>query len=73
MTGAARPVRTCRFPGCERSTIWPRDPSVVAAFCRDHTDEVLIGPREPEPEWMARVRDGRTRLARENPGAVLAR
>ena len=44
--------RICRFPGCERSTAWPRDPEVVAAFCRAHTDELLIGPREPEPEWM---------------------
>ena len=65
--------RTCAREGCERSTAWPADPSIVAAFCRDHTDELILPPREPEPEWMARVRDGRTKLARDYSGAVLVR
>jgi hypothetical protein len=65
--------RTCREPGCQRSTDWPHDPDLLAAYCREHTDGLLLPPREPEVEWMARVRDGRTLLAREYTGAVLAR
>lgn len=71
--GPARPSRTCAMPGCQRSADWPADPDVLAAYCRDCTDAVLLPPREREPEWIARVADGRTRLARDYSGAVLAR
>ena len=60
--------RICRFPGCERSTAWPRDPEVVAAFCRAHTDEIMIGPR-PEPEWLRRAHAGQTSLAKDFTGS----
>jgi len=70
MTLYERLHRTCATPGCERSADWPADPHVVAAFCRDHTDAMILPEREPEPEWLARVRDGRTKLARDYSGAL---
>jgi len=48
--------RPCRTPGCQRSPYWPRDPEVRAAFCRECTEAILIGPHVPT--WV--------RLAREN-------
>src|SRR3990167_1796559 len=48
--------RPCRTPGCQRSPYWPRDPEVRAAFCRECTDAILIGPHVST--WV--------RLAREH-------
>ena len=48
--------RPCRTPGCQRSPYWPRDPEVRAAFCRECTEAILIGPHVPT--WV--------RLAREH-------
>jgi hypothetical protein len=44
-------ARTCREPGCQRSTDWPHDPDLLAAYCREHTDGLLLPPREPST-WV---------------------
>lgn len=61
--------RTCLREGCERSTNWPSDPRLLAAFCREHTDALLLDMevRDPRPEWRRRL------TARDETGAVLAR
>lgn len=58
--------RTCHHPGCERATAWPTNPSVIAAFCREHTDALLLVP-DTRPEWRRRLK------ARDETGAVMAR
>jgi hypothetical protein len=59
--------RTCAHEGCERSTAWPTDPALIAAYCREHTDALLIGPPDTRPEWLHRLK------ARDETGAVMAR
>ena len=36
-----RLTRPCRTPDCNRRTDWPSNPEVLAAYCRDCTDEVM--------------------------------